>query len=79
MRSTYSKDDVEILLKDITGMVEPLPAEVRERYIQKGVHYCEMLPLEYTPSEKYMYAYEQAVKNYSEATAAAVSVLAEKI
>ncbi|MBP3902490.1 MAG: cysteine protease StiP family protein [Blautia sp.] len=79
MRSTYSKDDVEILLKDITGMVEPLPAEVRERYIQKGVHYCEMLPLEYTPSEKYMYAYEEAVKNYSEATAAAVSVLAEKI
>ena len=79
MRSTYSKDDVEILLKDITGMVEPLPAEVRERHIQKGVHYCEMLPLEYTPSEKYMYAYEEAVKNYSEATAAAVSVLAEKI
>ena len=56
MRSTYSKDDVEILLKDITGMVEPLPAEIRERHIQKGVHYCEMLPLEYTPSEKYMYA-----------------------
>ena len=79
MRSTYSKDDVEILLKDITGMVEPLPAEIRERHIQKGVHYCEMLPLEYTPSEKYMYAYEEAVKNYSEATAAAVSVLAEKI
>ena len=79
MRSTYSTDDVEILLKDITGMVEPLPAESRERHIQKGVHYCEMLPLEYTPSEKYMYAYEEAVKNYSEATAAAVSVLAEKI
>jgi len=79
MRSSYSKDDVEILLKDITGLVEPLPAEVREKYIQSGVHYCEMLPLEYTPSEKYMYAYEEAVKNYSKATAAAVSVLAEKI
>ena len=79
MRSSYSKDDVEILLKDITGMVEPLPAEVREKHIQSGVHYCEMLPLEYTPSEEYMYAYEEAVKNYSEATAAAISVLAEKI
>jgi len=79
MRSSYSKDDVEILLKDITVLVEQHPAEVREKYIQSGVHYCEMLPLEYTPSEKYMYAYEEAVKNYSKATAAAVSVLAEKI
>ena len=33
MNSSYSADDVEILLKDITGMVEPLPASVREKNI----------------------------------------------
>ena len=79
MNSSYSADDVEILLKDITGMVEPLPASVREKNIQKGVHYCEMLPLEYKPSEKYMYAYEKALKSYAKPTAKAISVLAENI
>ena len=79
MNSSYSTDDVEILLKDITGMVEPLPASVREKNIQRGVHYCEMLPLEYKPSEKYMYAYEKALMNYAKPTAKAISVLAEKI
>ena len=53
MRSSYSEKDVTILLKDITGMVEPLPANVREKYIQSGKHYCEMLPLEYKPGEEY--------------------------
>ena len=79
MNSSYSATDVEILLKDITGLVEPLPASVREINIQKGVHYCEMLPLEYKPSEKYMYAYEKALSNYAEPTAKAISILAEKI
>lgn len=79
MKSSYSKDDVEILLKDITGLVEPLPAKMREKYIQSGTHYCEMLPLEYKPSEKYMEAYTSALKNYAGATARAVGVLAEKL
>ena len=33
MRSSYSEKDVTILLKDITGMVEPLPANVREKVL----------------------------------------------
>ena len=61
MKSSYSIDDVQILLKDITGMVEPLPTAERERLIQSGVHYSEMLPLEYRPSEKYLNAYATAL------------------
>ena len=79
MKSTYSSNDVEILLKDITGMVEPLPAKIREKYIQSGTHYSEMLPLEYRPSEKYMDAYNNALKLYGNSTAQAVSVLAERV
>ena len=79
MKSSYDPQDVTLLLKDITGLVEPLPASVRERYIQSGTHYCEMLPLEYTPTEKYMEAYRQALTNYAGATAHAVGVLAEKL
>ena len=79
MKSSYPIDDVEILLKDISGMVEPLPASVREVFIQQGIHYCEMLPLEYKPSDKYMQAYKSALENYAAATAKAISVLAEKL
>lgn len=79
MQTSYAREDVEILLKDISGMVEALPAEERERYIQQGRHYCEMLPLEYKPSEKYMAAYEAALENNAEQTAEAISLLAEKI
>ena len=79
MRSTFYSTDVELLLKDITGLVEPLPAEVRERYIQSGVHYCEMLPLEYQPSVKYMDAYNNALRNYATLTASAIASLSEKI
>lgn len=79
MRSSYAADEVEILLKDISGMVEPLPAEVREHYIQSGTNYCEMLPLEYQPSPQYMEAYENALDTYSSATAHAAGVLAEKL
>lgn len=34
MRSSYLKDDVTILLKDITGMVKPQPTQEREKLIQ---------------------------------------------
>ena len=79
MQSSYAREDVEILLKDISGMVEALPAEEREKYIQQGRHYCEMLPLEYKPSEKYMTAYKAALENNAEQTAEAIGLLAEKI
>lgn len=79
MRSSYQKEDVVLLLKDITGLVEPQPTEERERLIQSGRHYCEMLPIEYVPSEKYMEAYRDALRNYAKPTAVAVGRLADKI
>lgn len=79
MRSSYSRDDVILLLKDITGLVKPQPTEEREKMIQAGRHYCEMLPIEYVPSEKYMEAYREALKNYAKPTALAVGKLADKI
>lgn len=79
MKSAYSEHDVTLLLKDITGLVTPLPTAERERQIQNGVHYSEMLPLEYQPSEKYMTAYHFSLKAFAEPTAAAVCQVAEKI
>ena len=79
MSSSYKSGDVDILLKDISGLVQPLPASEREKYIQSGTHYCEMLPLEYKPSEKYMETYYSALEDYSGATARGVGILAEKL
>lgn len=79
MRSSYAKEDVCLLLKDITGLVEPLPAAEREKLIQEGKHYCEMLPIEYEPSKAYMEAYQKALEGYAKAVARAVGVLGDKI
>lgn len=57
MRSSYKAEDVTLLLKDITGMVKPQSTQEREKQIQAGTHYCEMLPIEYIPSETYMQVY----------------------
>lgn len=79
MRTSYSKDDVILLLKDITGLVKPQPTEERERLIQSGKHYSEMLPIEYVPTDKYMQVYNEALQSYSKPTALAVGKLADKI
>lgn len=79
MKSTYQKHDVTLLLKDITGMVPALDTKEREQKIQSGTHYCEMLPLEYKPSEKYMEAYNFSLNSFAKQTADSVSQAAEKI
>ncbi len=79
MRSSYQEEDVILLLKDITGRVKPQPTQERELLIQSGTHYCEMLPLEYVPSETYMRVYQEALKNYAKPTAQAVGRLADKL
>ena len=79
MFSSYRAEDVTILLKDITGQIEPLATAERERLIQAGRHYSEMLPLEYEPSGKYLQAYTDALARYAAITAQATATLAEQI
>ncbi len=79
MRSSYREEDVVLLLKDITGLVEPQSTEEREKQIQGGRHYCEMLPIEYVPTQKYMEVYQEALEQFAETTALAVGRLADKI
>lgn len=79
MRTSYKEADVKLLLKDITGQIQPRPTEERERLIQSGKHYCEMLPIEYVPSEAYLKVYREALQAYAGPVAEAVGTLAEKI
>lgn len=79
MFGTYKSGDVTLLLKDITGLVEPMGTREREARIQSGVHYSEMLPVEYVPSPAYLAAYHNALARYAGMTAEAVASVAEQI
>lgn len=79
MRTSYNENDVIVLLKDITGLVEPEDTKTREQKIQSGSHYCEMLPKEYIPSDAYEKAYFEMLDVYAKPVAKAVATLAELI
>ena len=78
-KGTFLPDDVTLLLTDITGMLEPKAPEERERLIQSGVHYSELLPLEYRPSALYLREYYRALEDFATETASAVMVVGEQI
>ncbi len=79
VKSSYRSEDVTILLKDISGLITPLPTEEREKLNQSGIHYSEMLPLEYKPTTKYMKIYNEALSNLSYKTANATAILSDKL
>lgn len=79
MKTSYKKEDVTVLLKDITGMIDPLTAAKREKLIQSGTHYSELLPEEYKPTKEYIRLYEEALEQHALTTARAVAILSEKI
>lgn len=51
---SYAKEDVTFLLKDLSDISIEKSTEERERSIQSGTHYSEMLPIEYKPTDEYM-------------------------
>lgn len=75
MQSSFIDNDVKLLLKDITGLVIPLSAKEREPLIQSGTHYCEMLPLEYQPTERYNRLYYDYLEEGALITAQAAADL----
>ena len=79
MKSSYKENDVILLFKDISNMVIPEANEEREKKIQSGRHYSEMLPIEYEPTSDYLDIYKLALKKHSKKTAMAVANVAEKI
>ncbi|WP_345244472.1 cysteine protease StiP family protein [Pontibacillus salipaludis] len=76
---SYAREDVQFLLKNLNGQVEEEGLEVREKAIQSGVHYSEMLPIEYKPTKAYLNLYKRALDHNKGKVAHAVSVVAEQI
>lgn len=76
---SYPAEDVTFLLKDLSDVMEERGTEDREEAIQSGVHYSEMLPIEYKPTPEYMEVYHQSLEEYAGKLAIAVGVVAEEI
>jgi len=76
---SYSKEDVIFLLKDISNLIVEQDNEFRENAIQSGIHYSEMLPIEYNPSKEYMDIFYSTLEGSKSKLAALVAILTDKI
>ncbi len=76
---SYSKDDICFLLKEIGEEVEESSSSDREKLIQQGVHYSELLPMEYKPTDEYMTLFNSSLDTFKHSVATYVGITAEKI
>ena len=76
---SYRREDVVFLLKDIGGLVPEIDNSEREKAIQGGTHYSEMLPIEYQPKPEYIALFHEMLTLTGEKIAQAVAVVAEQI
>lgn len=76
---SYSTDDVVFLLKDISDDIQEQGNEERERKIQGGTHYSEMIPIEYQVSDEYLELYRDKLTETKDKLAFSIGVMCEKI
>jgi len=76
---SYKEEDCIFLLKNINGLACEIGTKERERHVQNGGHYSEVLPIEYMPTEEYMELYEKILKDTAPDIAYYVGVVAELI
>jgi hypothetical protein len=76
---SYPASDVTFLLKDLSDVSLERATAEREAAIQSGVHYSEMLPVEYQPTEQYIELFHETLEQSSEKVALAVAVVSEMI
>lgn len=79
LNGSYSREDVIFLLKEITGLITEMDNEYRENAIQNGIHYSEMLPIEYHPTDEYMKIFYETLDQNKEKIAFLVGLLSSKI
>lgn len=76
---SYSSKDVTFLLTEIKDEVKEVDTREREKLIQSGIPYSEMLPKEYEPSQKYIKLFEKLLHKNSKDIANLTALTSEKI
>lgn len=76
---SYNESDVTFLLKDLSHLTIEQDNEIREKLKEQGVHYSEMLPVEYKPKPEYMKTYYDFLDKFGSSMALYTGVMAERI
>ena len=76
---SYNPKDVIFLLKNLNGLIAETDLHSREKKIQSGGHYSEMLPIEYQPTKEYIDLFHQTLHKSASKVAEAVRVVSELI
>jgi type III secretion system FlhB-like substrate exporter len=75
----YQPKDVIFLLKNLNGLLSETDLQTREKNIQSGGHYSEMLPIEYKPTKEYIDLFHQTLRETAVKVAKGVGMVAERI
>lgn len=76
---SYASNDAIFLLKDISNLITEQGNEEREKAIQTGIHYSEMLPIEYQPTQEYLDVFYKTLEDSAIDIANAVAAVSNKI
>lgn len=79
VKTSYPKEDIIFLLKDVTDDFTESSLEEREKAVQTGAHYAERLPVEYRPSEEYTKLYHATVEKTKEQLSFLVGLVTRRI
>lgn len=79
MKCSYSKDDVTLLIKDLTGLVKPVSLKERQRRVENGEFERSIMIKEYPVSHEYQDVVWASMEQYARQTADAVASVAEQI
>jgi len=76
---SYKSNDVIFLLKNLNGLLVETDLYTREKNVQSGGHYSEMLPIEYEPTKEYLDLFHQTLQESASKVAEGVGSVAESI
>jgi hypothetical protein len=77
LRGSFDPREVTFLLTDLSGHRLELGLLERERAIQAGRNYAEMLPIEFAPGEQYLRLFDALVEQHAREVAEHVGVVTE--
>lgn len=79
MPSSYPLEDCIFVTKNVSGFVSEIDTESKENFIKNGIHYSEMLPKEYYPSDDYLELFYKTLRKSSVKIAEYVANVSECI
>lgn len=79
MKSSYSKEDCIFVLQEVGDKIPQIDTLEKEKLLQSGVHYSEMLPLEKVHKPEYLDFFYKCLETSKEEIAKYTAILANKI